>query len=94
MGTEFTPEQMKGMKTFEALMQLKDLKPGDVITDRQCEALENLIGDALDKVREMKPTVATIKFKDGKPYTTDGNPLGITIDGKTPPDINEEKKND
>lgn len=91
---EYSEAELKKMRMFEALMQIRELKAGDVITEKQMKAIEDLIGpDLLEKIRAMQPTVATINFtKDGQPYTKDGNPLGITIDGKKPLDLHEERK--
>lgn len=92
---EYSKEELHKMRVFEALMQIKDLKAGDVITERQVTALETLVGpELIAKAREMKPSViATINFtKSGEPYTTDGNPLGITVDGKTPLDLHDERR--
>lgn len=54
------------MRTFEAAMQLKDLKEGDTLTARQADALEYFLGGILAPLRKLKPDVITITpGKDG-----------------------------
>lgn len=94
METKYSKEELQKMRIFEALMQIRELKAGDVVTERQMKAIEDLVGpDLLEKIRAMQPkTLAAINFtKSGEPYTTDGNPLGVTVDGKKPLDLMEER---
>lgn len=87
---EYSEEELKKMRIFERAMWLRDIEVGKPVTDRQMEAINFFLGDMIAQVKAMKPTVATIKFTDkGDPYTTDGNPLGISIDGKRPTDLND-----
>jgi hypothetical protein len=82
----------ENMKAFESAMWLKDIKVGETVTERHVEAIEFLVGPLLNIVRKMQPTqLFSVNFTDnGNPYTTDGNPLGVTVDGKRPFDMKEQ----
>lgn len=43
------------MRTFTSAMLLKDLKAGDILSQREVDAVEHFLGSLLNKVREMKP---------------------------------------
>lgn len=76
---------------FEAVLQSKDLKVGQPLTQMEFDALEHLLGDIWKVARGMKAqSLGEIKFTEkGNPYTTDGNPNEISVDGKKPLNLHE-----
>jgi len=69
----------KEMRTFEAAMQLKDLKVGDTLTERHLKAIDFFLGDLLSAAREVPIKTTTIKFDNGKPVISGPNELGIKV---------------
>jgi hypothetical protein len=74
------------MRAIEATMQLRNIKVGQSLTQIEMNAIEFLLGGMLEAVRKLEVAkLGAIKFTEkGGAYTTDGNPLGITVNGKQP----------
>lgn len=68
-------------RTFEAVMQLRDLKVGDVVTEKHMKALEDLI--PLEVARAMPLKKMTIDFTSGEPKLTENElGVGVSVNGK------------
>ena len=86
----YSDEELSKMRGIEHMMQLYGMKEGRLITKRNIDALNHFFGGTFDTISKIPMTSSTIKFtKEGAPYTTDGNPLGISVNGKDLPNLVE-----
>ncbi len=73
---------LKQIQTIESLMALRDLKVGDVVTERQMKAIETLLGPTLEIARNMPLKMIQIDFKNGEAVVSK-NELGVEVEVKT-----------
>lgn len=77
IGFTMTPE----MRRFEAAMQLKDLKAGDLVTKQHMGAIEHFLGPILEAARKVPMTEIRIERNaEGKLVETSNTGLIASIE--------------
>jgi hypothetical protein len=67
------------MRAFEAMMQLKDLKVGDVMTEKLMSAFDFFLGDLMKSARAIPLQQSVIHFdKNGQAHSIQ-NELGVIL---------------
>lgn len=79
----YSPEEIKQMREFELTMWLRDIKPGQVLTDKQYQAIRHYLGALIDAAEAIPMRKVSIHFdKVGQAHSIDNDGMIDSVNGK------------
>lgn len=80
---KYSEQELADMKKFERIMWLRDIEAGQVVTEKQFEAIRYFLGDIIDMAKAVPMKQVTIHFdKVGQAHSIDNDGMIESVNGK------------